>query len=812
MHCRSISASSFATPRPLRQAVRGALLALALLSASVQAQGQPPADAAARSHYDIPPGPLGARLASFAMTAGIELAFEPALTDGRQSPGASGDLSVSEAARRLLAGSGLELTARADGTYTLRRLPGSDAALLPTVTVTGASGYAGANPYLVGAASTATKTDTPLMETAQSISVVTRERLAVQGAQTVADGLGYTAGVHANVSGDNPTDNTLMVRGFQQITTNAYTDGLRNNQVGYFAPEPYGMDRIEVLKGPSSVLYGQGSPGGTINFVSKRPLFESHREVGVAVGSHDLAQASMDVGDAFGSDDSLSYRLVALGRDANSAVDDIADDRMFVAPSLTWAPSARTSFTLLTSYQKNRNLFTSNLPYSVLDGSNPNGRVPRHRSVNEPGFDREQGEQTSIGYELSHALSDAWTVQQNFRYTHFEGDVRQLFRNSGVIGGDTIARYYQLRDYDSKNYALDNRLVGKFGTGPLQHTLLLGLDYQYNERDAVTQTGNAPSINIYRPVRARVDTSRYTSVLDTSDTTRQLGAYAQDQIKFDRWIATLAGRYDWVNQRSRNNGLGTRTDTSAEDFSGRAGLGYAFDSGVFPYVSYSESFSPLNGSDANGAQFKPETARQVEVGVKYQAPGSDSYVTLAAFDLRRQNVLTPNPQNTLFSVQEGEVTSRGIELEGVMRPISGLSVIAAYTYNDVEVTKDNPNAIGVSNRGKAPVRVPRHIVSVWADYTLNSGALEGLTFGGGVRYTGTTYGDAQNTFKVPAYTLFDAMVGYDFGRANPGLKGLSGQLNVRNLTDKYYVAGCFLNNACLLGAGRTVMANMTYRW
>ncbi|QKH34513.1 TonB-dependent siderophore receptor [Achromobacter pestifer] len=795
-----------------RRAISMALLAGTLAAGAAQGQGvAAPATVQARQVYDIPPGPLGKTMASFALASGISLAFEPSWTDGLQSPGVSGEWSRAEAARRLLAGSGLEMVARADGSYTLRKAV-SDAATLPTITVTGAAGYSGANPYLVGNATSATKTATPLMETTQSISVVTQERMTVQGVQTVSDALSYTAGVYANVAGDNPTDNTLMVRGFQQISTNAYTDGLRNSNTGYFAPEPYGMDRIEVLKGPSSVMYGQGSPGGIINFVSKRPLFESHREVGLSTGSNDRIQGSMDIGDVIDEPGTLAYRLVALGRNADSNIDGVPDDRVYVAPSLTWAPSARTSVTLLASYQRNRNLFTSNLPYSVLDGSNPNGRVPRHRSLNQPGFDKEQGELTNIGYELSHAFSDAWTFQQNFRYGHFKGYEDQLFRNSGVINGTDIARYYQLRDYDSDTYSVDNRLVGKFATGALDHTLLVGLDYQYSKRTADTQTGNAPPINIYHPVRVSIDTSRYTSLLSTDESSRQLGVYLQDQVKLNQWVATLAGRYDWVNQRTTNVLRDVRTDTAAEDFTGRAGLGYAFESGFFPYVSYSESFSPLTGTDINGAQFKPEKAKQYEVGVKYQAPGSDSYVTLAAFDLRRQNVLTTNPQNTSFSVQEGEVRSRGLELEGVLRPVRGLNVIASYTYNDVEVTKDNPNFAGLSNKGKAPVRVPRHLLSLWTDYTLSSGTLEGLTLGAGVRYTGSTFGDAQNTFKVPAYTLVDAMVGYDFGRANPSLRGLSASVNVRNLTDKYYVAGCFLNNACLLGAGRSVIANVSYKW
>lgn len=769
--------------------------------------------AAVAQPYQLPAGKLGSTLSAFAANTGVRLSFDPALTEGMTHGPLTGHGAPRDVLSRLLADTGLMLVSRPDGSYTLREQPRSTgAATLPTITVTGTAAREATSPYQPLNASTGTKTDTPLMETPQSISVVTREQMTVQGVQTVSEGLAYTAGVHTNVAGDNPADNTLMVRGFQQITANAYTDGLRNNQVGYYAPEPFGMERIEVLKGPASVLYGQGSPGGTINLASKTPRFASHREVGISTGTNDRRQATLDIGGVLDARKTLAYRLVALGRNANSTIDGIKDDRLYLAPSITWAPSADTSFTVLASYQKNRNLFTSNLPYSMLDGSNPNGRVSRHQSLNEPGFDTEKAEQTSLGYALSHRLNDTWTVQQNARYSHFSGYENQLFRNSGVINGDTIARYYQLRNYRSNNVAVDNRLIGRLATGPLHHTLLMGVDYQHGARTATTQTGNAPSINVYHPTRIPIDTTQATSQASTADRSRQLGIYLQDQIAMNQWVATLAGRYDWASSNTRNRLTDTRQDTDARDFSGRAALGYAFDAGFFPYVSYSESFTPLSGSDITGTAFKPESARQVELGIKYQAPGSPNTITLAAFDLRRQNVLTPNPQNTSFSVQQGEVAARGVELESVLRPVTGLNLLAAYSYNDLEVTKDNPNAAGISTRGKVPVRAPRHLVSLWADYTWQGGMLEGLTLGGGARYTGSSYGDAQNTFKVPGYTLIDAMMAYDFGRTRPALKGLKAAINVRNLTDKYYVAGCFLNTACLLGAGRSVIVNATYQW
>ncbi|WEK29100.1 MAG: TonB-dependent siderophore receptor [Candidatus Pseudomonas phytovorans] len=766
-------------------------------------------------HYDLPAGPLTQQLNRLASSAGIYIVGDGALSQGKASAPLQGNFTAEQALERMLQGSGLVAVPSGERQYRLQpAAQGAGLQLAPTSVDARRDGaYGAVDGYLATRASSASKTDSALLETPASVSVVTRDRIKAQGAQTITDALSYTAGVHTNVSGNNPTDNTLMVRGFQQITSDAYTDGLRNNNTGYYAPEPFGLERIEVLKGPASVIYGQGEPGGMINLVSKKPLFAAHREVGLSLGNHDRQQLSLDVGDLVDSQGTLAYRLVMLGRDADNEIDGIKDDRQYVAPSLTWAPNEDTSLTLLASYQKNTNLFTSNMAYSLFDGSNPNGRVPRHRSLNEPGFDREQSEMNNLGYELSHRFNETFSFRQNFRYSHMHGYQDQLFRNSGVINGNTLARYYELRDYNSDNYTLDNQLLANFSNGPLRHDLLLGVDYLRGHRSQDMQHGDAPSINIYNPARGiSIDTSRYTSLLSTARDDRQTGLYLQDQLHLDNWVATLGVRHDWARQDSTNRIIGSHQVITDEATTARASFGYSFDMGLFPYVSYSESFKLASGNSFDGSPFEPETAKQYEVGIKYQPPGSEHYVTVAAFDLRRQNVATTDVDHPGFSVQQGEVTSRGLEVEGVAKPLPGLNLITAYTYNDVEVTKDNPNTLGVSNKGNTPVRVPRHLASMWVDYTLQGGPLAGLGAGIGVRYTGATYGDAQNTFEVPGYTLVDAMLSYDFGKANTGLQGLSAQLNVKNLTDKYYVAGCFATVACLLGSGRTVTADLTYRW
>lgn len=803
-----------ATLHPLTAHLRAIALSAPLLAVGVLF-AVPALAASAVQNYDLPAGPLSSQLNQVARAAGIYIAGDAALSAGKQSAPLLGEFTPAQALQRLLQGSGLVAVPTGEKQFELQKLA-EGAALQLDATAVNAQAQSAFGPvqgYLATRASSATKTDTALMETTQSVSVITRDRMQAQGVQSVSEGLSYTAGVHTNVSGNNPTDNTIMVRGFQQLSTDAYTDGLRNNNIGYFAPETFGLERIEVLKGPASVIYGQGEPGGMVNLVTKKPLLSAHREVGLSTGNHDRKQLTLDVGDVLGTQGTVAYRLVMLGRDADNEIDGIKDDRQYIAPSLTWAPNEDTSLTLLATYQKNTNLFTSNMAYSLFDGSNPNGRVPRHRSLNEPGFDKERSEQTDLGYQLEHRFNEQWSVRQNMRYSHFRGFQDQLFRNSGVINNTSVARYYELRDYESDNYLLDNQLLGKLSGAGMEHSLLLGTDYLSGNRGQFVQHGAAPDINIYNPVRGvPIDTSVYQYLLKTSRDDRQLGAYLQDQIRVGNWIANLGVRHDWARQDSKNRMADTHSTINAEATTARAGFGYQFDTGLFPYISYAESFKLAAGTSYSGSAFDPETGKQYEIGVKYQPTGSESYVTLAAFDLRRQNVATADVDHPGFSVQEGEVTSRGIELEGVLKPVEGLNVIAAYTHNDVEVSKDNPNTAGLSNKGKTPFRVPEQLASLWGDYTLQSGPLAGLGFGAGVRYTGSTYGDAQNTFKVPGYTLVDAMLKYDFAKVDPSLDGLSAAVNVKNLSDKYYVAGCFISSACLLGSGRTVTADLTYKW
>jgi iron complex outermembrane receptor protein len=364
---------------------------------------------------------------------------------------------------------------------------------------------------------------------------------------------------------------------------------------------------------------------------------------------------------------------------------------------------------------------------------------------------------------------------------------------------------------------VDNQAIAKFSTGTLDHTALFGLDYSYESSryEESALSGILKPFNAYDPVYGATAVTRPAIATRIDQHRSQLGLYAQDQIEWDRFAFSIGGRYDWANTdtRTRTSTSNTLVDQNDGRFTWRTGLVYNFDNGISPYAGYSTSFNPASGTDRLGNVFNPTTGEQFEVGVKYQPDGMNSFVTLSAYHLTQDNVLSPDPVNTSFKVQTGQVTMQGIELEGKAELTDAFSLIASYAYTDSEITRDNKNAAGVSNEGNRFAFVPRHQAAVWLDYALQaSNNWDGLSLGAGARYTGQTFGDNANAFDIPSYTVFDAAIRYDFGKANPKLEGLKAALNVSNLFDRKYVSTCIAATGCYWGEGRTVYATLKYSW
>jgi iron complex outermembrane receptor protein len=670
---------------------------------------------------------------------------------------------------------------------------------------------------------TATKTDTPILETPQSISVVTRDQIQAQGAQTLSESLRYTPGLSLEAFNANAFFDSVKIRGFDAPR---YLDGLRipADTVLFAVPriETYGLERIEVLKGPSSGLYGQSDPGGLLNMVSKRPTATPHYEVEGTFGSFDRIQGAFDIGGPVDKNGEFLYRLVGLARKSDTQVDYVQDNKLFIAPSLTWRPSTDTSFTILSHYQKIDNKgYQQYVPGEASLLPNPYGRIPYSRYLGEPAHDRYKLEQGAIGYEFEHRFDNNLQVRQNLRYMDVTMDM-QAFRGDSLV----LSRYfYRTPIYvkaTASNLAVDNQAQVDFRTGLLTHKALVGFDYQNSRSSNDSRLANpftAPlnyfPIDVFNPVYGTFvvpPASALFPYINMNTKLEQAGLYAQDQIKLDRWTLSLTGRQDWASSEMTSVGffpLPGRYQRSDNAATGRVGLNYLFDFGLSPYANYSTSFVPNPGADIYGNTFKPTTGEGKEVGIKFMPTGTNLMFTAALFEIVQQNVLTGDPATGgLTYVQTDAARVRGYEFEVRGNVTREFEIVAGYSHLDPVVTKSV-----AGNVGKYLPNVNREQASLWGKYTWYDGALAGLGLGAGVRYVGENYGDFANTIYIPSYTLFDASVSYDLAYARPDLKGWKAQINATNLGNKYYVTSCqSALSYCGLGTARTVLGTLKYSW
>lgn len=654
---------------------------------------------------------------------------------------------------------------------------------------------------------TASKTDTPLIETPQSVSVVTTDQVRNQGAVSIGEALRYTAGVSGDVNGGSDTRfGALQIRGFDTTMSGLYIDGLRipsSNYVHFNGLDPYGAERLEILKGPSSAMYGGSGTGGILNYVTKLPTAQQFGEVSISGGSFNRYQGQFDMGGPANKEGTVLWRLTGIVRDGETQVDFTKDNRVFIAPAVTFKPNEDTSITLLANYQRDRAGWGLQfLPASGTVWPNNGRTIPVSFFAGVPSFNAFNTEIATAGYQLSHNFNDNIMFQQNLRYA-YQHNEEKTFYGTGYTdeAAGQLGRFGSYSNSYIKSFAVDNQLQGKFTTGIVSHTTLVGLDYRNTTfRDtAFAVTMSAPEINVFNPVYS-YDWALGGLYDNKGIKQSQLGLYAQDQMKLGRLSFQLSGRQDFVTTQLDTNLPPAETSTSKDSsaFTGRAAVMYNFDNGIAPYFSYSESFLPQLATNPSGQMLDPETGVQYEVGVKYQPLGWNALFTFAAFDLTRDNVAVYVPATTSYE-QIGQVKSRGIELEGTMSLADGWNLRAAYAYVDAMVTQDPVNV------GKAPVTVPLNRASLWSDYTLQNGILAGLQFGGGVRYVGATWGDAANTFKVGSATVLDALLAYT--RDNWRLS-----LNVTNLADTRYVAACYSLSGCMYAEGRKAIGKLTYRW
>jgi iron complex outermembrane receptor protein len=661
--------------------------------------------------------------------------------------------------------------------------------------------------YVAGRSMAGTKTNTPIMETPQSLSVIGSEQIRDQKPSKFDEILRYTPGVLGGTFGADTRNDWFLIRGFKSEDVGLFLDGLQLFYTSYasWKLQPFNLERVEVLRGPSAVLYGGSSPSGIVNAVSKMPPTEPIRYLETGVNNFGNAYLSFDFGGPVATateNGKLFYRVVGQVQNGGTQVDFTPDNNYFIAPSLTWKPDADTTFTVLASASKNETRSLNFLPYIGTVVSAPFGRIPTKLFASDPGVDRFAREQEMLGYQFERHLSDDVTFRQNARFAHVDVTLSTLFGlgyDGGVPATASLARGYFLTHGIANQANLDSQLEYRFNTGILRHTALFGLDLRNYRIDDWQGFGGAPSLNLLNPVYGYNAPFSGITLTDTTLTQKQLGFYAQDQIKLDRFTLVLSGRNDWV-ATTNDNHIGAGQSREDSKFSGRAGLIYNFDFGLAPYVSYATSYNPVIGLNS-GQLLLPETGQQTEVGFKFQPNGFNGHIGLAWFDLKRQNALTFDPTNVFQPTQSGEVTSRGLELEAVANLAPGFKVIGAFTTYDLFISKDlNPALIG-----KVPTNTPRQLTSGWFDYTFQEGPLTGFGFGGGVRYIGSSFADQANLMPVPSVVLGDATIHYEW-------QNWRAALNVINIADTIYVANCSSANACYYGDRRRATASLSYKW
>jgi len=775
-------------------------MALALAAASPLVLAADNHSAVRTQHnLSVPAGSLATALSSFAQQTGINLSFSPAQVQGINSQGVRNAQSVDAALNALLSGTGLAAQKSSSGYVLVAAPTDADTYQLSPLTIEAdqmrQSGVAPVPGYFADNSRTASKTDTPLLETAQSISVVTAEQIADRKAVSVEEAVAYSAGVSVGGAGLDPRFDQINIRGYATATNADYLDGMRQANSGwlsYFTTDPFALERIEILKGPASVLYGQISPGGMVNRVSKRPSEDAVQQIELQYGSNDHVQGQFDLGGRLDDDGDVLYRLVAIARDADTDIEQVPNNVGLIAPSLTWRINEQTDLTVLAQYQ-DRETAGSPRPYQA-------GATLTNFWPGDEDFDKLDQQQTLLGYEFEHRFNDTFTVQNNLRYGHT--NTTNQYTSPSLQPGTSVLNRTATGLYEEMDaVTTDTRLISSFETGALRHTLLSGLDYAYTDFDVEYSSGAAPSIDINNPDHNQPIARPRNVLVEQSGVTHRSGAYLQDQIEWGNWRLSAGLRQDWVNTETTNELNSLKSKTHDDQTTGQIGALYLFESGLAPYLSYAQSFLPQTGNDRNGDAFEPTEGEQLELGIKYQPPGSSTMLTASVYQLVQSNTLTKLPSE-VFSEQKGEQTSRGLELEAVSDLTEDLSMTASYAFNDAEITESKDG-----NKGNTPSLMPKHLATLWLDYTLASGPLQGLGVSGGARYSGSNYSNRSNTDKNEAYTQVDLGAHYDLRGSADGIRL---GVNAKNLTDKRYIV-CE-DGYCYRGAGRAVIGSVSYRW
>jgi iron complex outermembrane receptor protein len=678
--------------------------------------------------------------------------------------------------------------------------------------------------------SSATKLQTALIETPQSVTVISRDQIDLLDWQNISQTVRYTAGIVGENYGSDTRYDWLTLRGFQPVE---YIDGLQApvgsvNTTGF---DLYGAQEVDVLKGPSSVLYGLAPPGGIVDVTTRRPEDKFGGSAEIDYSSYNNKEVAGDITGAV--NDLVSLRLTTMDRWGGTQADGVKDERFYIAPAATFHVTPKDDLTLLAYYQwdNDQGDGVGFLPAAGVYSNNPAiGKLSPDFNAGDYGYNDFARRQYGVGYDFKHDFGGDLKFEQNLKYfddhnrmldiygaglatTNAPGPGLYPYVNplTGAVEPGVYSDYTTLNRYNFPfseaitSFNVDSRLSDRFVTGPVTQTVLVGLDYRRYAYQSYDAFAFAPSLDLADPNHnvGGIVTPTLSQYADQVVT--QTGLYAQDQIKYDHWVLTLGGREDWVQEYS------APTTQHLDSFNYRAGLNYVFASGLAPYIAYATSFQPVTGIDANtNAANKPTTGDQIEGGLKLEPHFLPRYVkifaTAAVYDLVQHNASEPVTPGSYLNTQVGKVEVKGVELEAVARINERFTFNASYSHTDSKVT-GIPNLVPGPGVILTPelTLTPKDQASLFADYTFQDGPVAGLGGGAGVRYVGSTYGDVGNTWKDPSYTLVDAVLHYDY-------KKWAIKVAASNLFDHIYIAQCSSESDCFYGLRRNVTATLSRKF
>lgn len=731
-------------------------------------------------HYDIAAGSLSDVLGAFAARAGVTLPIDPALLHGLHSPGLQGQWSTAQGFEKLLQGTQLQAVPHGPNTYAITPRPTASGALhLDSTNIDGAWSQSASddgmlNAYAASHGTTGTKTHTALRDIPQSIQVVSRRVIEDQQISSLGDALANVSGIQRGNSHGGTTE-SFYVRGFL-ATTYAIDGIMTNSQV--VRPEVLSdlsnIERVEVLKGPASVLYGRGNPGGLINLVTRKPSFTPTAELKAQAGSWDFYRLQGYFSSALDPAETLAGGVAMAWQSDDGYRDTFHDSkRNYIAPTLRWQPNDSTTVDL-------------GFEYTELQGPYDRGLLvigdrvdKRSRLVLEEPMSRSETDKAALWMRVEHQVNDWLTVRQALRADESRKDFQNINFQGLQADGRTLNRRATDYSEDLSSITSQSEVVANFNTMGLEHTGLAGYEYVTGRREARTFRATLAPIDIYAPVYgAQPGLFQLNSIQRQKMHAHSL--YVQDQVSLSEHWKLLAGaRWDSIEQEMTNiagNGSRTTTQLDPEDVSPRLGVVYQPLDWLSLYASYSRSFSPQTDRTRSGGVLDPETGTQYEVGAKFDLIPDRLSATLALFEITRQNVAATDPVDDLYSVQTGEQRVRGIELDVSGEPLDGWNIIGNIAVVNAELTKDTTLPVG--NKLEA---VPTIGGSLWSTYQLQSGDLQGLGFGAGAVFAGKRYGDINNSYSASGYVRFDASVFYDINEK------VRVSLNGQNLTDVRYI-------------------------